>query len=144
MPKQKDLNEPIQQSVHVDCPPDEAFRLFTEGFGEWWPLALYSTAAEDLEECAIEPWIGGKVFEITRSGEKREWGSVTGWDPPAHLEFTWYPGTGPDESQRVTVDFRVEADGTRVTLTHYGWQWAAAGVCASGLSRFVAQMMVAA
>jgi hypothetical protein len=30
----------------------------------------------------------------------------------------------------VNVDFRVEADGTRVTLTHTGWQLAAVPCCA--------------
>jgi hypothetical protein len=29
----------VRQSVHVELAPSEAFRLFTDGIGEWWPLA---------------------------------------------------------------------------------------------------------
>jgi uncharacterized protein YndB with AHSA1/START domain len=134
---------PIRQSVHVDCPIEDAFRLFTEGFAEWWPLASYSITGDAAEHCAIEPWIGGRLFERTRSGEEREWGSVTAWDPPRQLEFTWNPGGGRDDSQTVELEFRVEADGTRVTLTHNGWDRAA--IQASALlcfSEYVSTHMV--
>ena len=108
MEEPKGTPEPIQQSVHVDCPIDEAFRLFTDQFGEWWPLS---------EDCRIEPWPGGRVFERTSSGDDVEWGSVTAWNPPDRVEFTWHAGS-------VEVEFAVDARGTRVTLTHYGWHLA--------------------
>ena len=123
-------NAPIQLNVHVDCPIEDAFRFFTEGFAEWWPLASYSVAEEESENCAIEPWVGGRVFERARSGEECEWGSVIVWDPPRRVEFTWNPGLPDDERQTVNVEFRVEADGTRVTLTHRGWQLAGVESCA--------------
>jgi uncharacterized protein YndB with AHSA1/START domain len=129
----------------VDCPIEDAFRLFTEGFGEWWPLASYSTGEEESESCAMEPWAGGRLYERTRSGQEREWGSVTAWDPPRRVEFTWHPATPGDDRQTVTVDFIVEADGTRVTVTHHGWHLAGVETCA--LLRFCefvpAQMAVA-
>ena len=52
MAEAKPKHEPIRQSVRVDCPIEEAFRLFTEGFAEWWPLASYSIAGEEAESCA--------------------------------------------------------------------------------------------
>ncbi len=140
MPEEQGKNAPIRQSVLVDCPIDDAFRLFTEGFGEWWPLAKYS-AANNSEICEIEPWAGGRVFERTRSGEEIEWGTVTAWEPPSRLEFTWQAGNHSDLGQTVEVEFCVEADGTRVTLTHTGWQLAGVEVC---LARFTQQMMVVA
>ena len=81
---------PVQQSVHVDCPIEDAFEMFTENFEEWWPLAE------------------------GREVEKK----ILTWDPPNHVEFTW-----GDADQTVSVEFCVEADGTRVTLTHSGWEW---------------------
>ncbi len=137
MTKAEEKHAPIRQSVHVDCPIEDAFRLFVERIAEWWPLASYSLTGEDAESCEIEPWEGGKVFELTRSGEEREWGSVIAWDPPRRLEFTWYPGT-------VDVSFQVEADGTRVTLIHTGWQLAGAQACARCFSAFVAEQMLVA
>lgn len=130
MAKAEEKHVPIQQSVSVDCPIEDAFRLFAEQFAEWWPLASYSMTGEEAESCAIEPWVGGRVFERTRSGEEREWGLVIAWDPPVHLEFTWHPGAPGDRSQTVDVEFQVEADGTRVTLIHTGWQLAGVQACA--------------
>jgi hypothetical protein len=151
MRKRKAEHEPIRQSVHVNCPSEDAFRLFTEAFAEWWPLESGSMAEEGADHCAIEPWVGGKVFERSRSGEEREWGSVTVWDPPGRVEFTWRlftteqsPGPPRDDNQTVRVDFRVEADGTRVTLTHSGWHLAGVGTCASRFARFVSEQMLVA
>ena len=124
-------HEPIRQSVRVDCPIEEAFQLFTEELAEWWPLASYSMSGEEAETCAIEPWVGGRVFERTRSGEEREWGWVIAWDPPKHVEFTWHPRTRGDSDQTVDVEFQVEADGTRVTLIHRGWHLTGMQACAS-------------
>lgn len=115
MGNERETREPIQQSVHVDCPVEEAYRLFTEGFGEWWP-------GDDEEPRAVKS------------------ASVDVWDPPGRIEFTWTR----DEDQRVHVEFRGEADGTRVTLTHYGWERAGVTACASRYARFVCEQMLAA
>jgi uncharacterized protein YndB with AHSA1/START domain len=150
MGKEKQTPAPIRQSVHVDCPIEDAFRLFTEGFAAWWPLTSRAEWDEG-EHIDIEPWIGGKILERTRSGEEHDWGTVTAWDPPERVEFTWRffdleqnPVVSPEGDQTVTVDFRVEADGTRVTLTHRGWQWAGVATCASRFGRFVAEQMLVA
>ena len=131
--KNKNENaEPIQRSVQIDCPVEDAFRLFTEGFGKWWPLAPGSESGEGARTCEIEPWVGGRVLERSPSGLEREWGEVTVWSPPGSLEFTWHPGGPKDERQTVSVEFQEEAEGTRVTLTHHGWQLAGVAVCTSG------------
>jgi hypothetical protein len=108
--------------------------------GRWHPIPS-ETARNTV---AIEPWAGGKVFERTGSGEEREWGSVTIWDPPSRVEFTWHPGASRDYEQIVTVDFRVEADETRVTLTHRGWHHSGIAVCASRFARFVSEQLLIA
>ena len=115
MPEKNSPQQPIVQSVWVDCPVAEAFRLFTEGFAEWWP-----------EPCALEPRPGGRIFKRTKDHKEEEWGTITLWEPPARLEFTWHPGRAEDRRGTVQVEFQVEADGTRVTVIHYGWsapQW---------------------
>ena len=138
MSKKQNL-EPIQQSVFVDCRIDDAFQLFTERFSEWWPLAAHSMSGEQAETCEIEPWAGGRVFERTRSGEEIEWGSVTTWDPPRHLEFTWH-----DQGSTVDVEFNVEADGTRVTVIHTGWEAKGVSACALHFSNYVAERALVA
>jgi hypothetical protein len=64
---------------------------------------------------------------------------VTIWDPPGRLEFTWHPGATSDDDQTVTVDFRLEGDGTLVTLTHRGWHRSGVATCASRFARFVSE-----
>lgn len=129
MPQRKENPDPVEHSVWVDCPPDEAFHLFTRSFGEWWPLAQHSIYKEDVEECEIEPWIGGRLVERTRDGREEEWGSVTEWDPPERFVFTWHPGRRQDPNETVDVRFETEADGTRVTLIHQGWNRSSEPVC---------------
>jgi hypothetical protein len=122
---------PVRRSVHVDCPVEEAFRLFTQRFGEWWPLASYSEAGPNAESCEMEPWVGGRVFERTRSGEEWDWGSVIRWDPPTRVEFAWSPGRRGQDRETVNVEFCPEADGTRVTVTHRGWHLSGVAVSAA-------------
>jgi uncharacterized protein YndB with AHSA1/START domain len=133
----KRIHEPeshkqIRQSVHVDCDIEDAFRLFTEAFDQWWPFA---------DDCKIEPWRGGRLFETTAAGEETDLGSILVWDPPRRVEFTWHPGNSDDDDQTVTVAFGVEADGTRVTVTHQGWQHAGVEICSSA-ARFVCEQML--
>src|ERR1700743_1125870 len=99
--KAQKIHEPIRQSVLVDCPIEDAFELFTERFAEWWPSASYSMTGQAAEECALEPWMDGRIFERTRSGEEQEWGVVTAWNPPTHLTFTW------NRDQSVDIHFSV-------------------------------------
>jgi activator of Hsp90 ATPase-like protein len=138
MTKTEKTQTPIQQSVLVECPIEEAFQLFTEGFAEWWPLASYSMTGQAAEACGMEPWVDGRVFERTRSGEEHEWGTVIEWNPPTHLTFTWHPAA------RVDVQFNVEADGTRVTLIHTGWERAGVQTCALSFAKFVSEQMLVA
>ena len=35
---------PIVRTVTVSRPVEDAFRIFTEEFGSWWPLDAYSRA----------------------------------------------------------------------------------------------------
>ena len=138
-PKQE--HEPVRQDVHVDCPIDDAYRLFTEAIGEWCPWS---------KDCQMEPWEGGRLFERTPAGEEVEWGTVKTWDPPHRVEFTWHPSDSGNDEQTVDVEFRVEADGTRVTVTHSGWEHAGAAVCSAQIfsarrfAEFVAEMLVVA
>ena len=112
MSQEKERLAPVQRNVKVECSQDEAFRFFTEDIAHWWPKGT----------CVIEPWVGGRVFERARSGEERDWGTVTVWDPPSRLQFTWHSRDRRNGDEMVSVEFVVEADGTRVTLTHSGWQ----------------------
>jgi hypothetical protein len=130
MPEADKDDNAIRRSIQVDCEIEDAFRLFTEQFNDWWPLASYSIEGKDFRTCVIEPWTGGRVFERNRSGEEREWGTVTNWDPPNRVAFRWHPGrTDKREDETVDVRFDSAAHGTRVTVIHSGWDAAGVAVC---------------
>ena len=121
MQKHDENIEPIRLKIVVDCPVEDAFELFTEHLGEWWPLASHSMES-DAATCAIEPRRGGRVYERSHKGKEHEWGAVTEWDPPRRVAFTWHPDGTQDNDQLVEVTFSVVADGTQVVLTHSGWE----------------------
>ena len=132
----EERHEPVRQSVRVDCPIEEAFRLFTERFGEWWPSA---------SGCEMEPWAGGRVLERTASGEERELGTVSRWDPPREVTFHWRADGDQQIEGTVDVEFSVEADGTRVTVIHSNWESAAeTPVMLACYSEFVCEQMLVA
>jgi uncharacterized protein YndB with AHSA1/START domain len=120
--------EPVVKTVTVACTPEEAFRYFTADFGMWWPTATRSVVAyasqfKDKPATAVlEPRVTGRIFERTRDGEEHAWGSVLVWQPPTRVAFSFHPGRDEQEAQTVEVTFSGAPEGTRVVLTHSGWE----------------------
>ena len=112
----------IRKAVNVAVPPERAFETFTAGIATWWPLPTHSVGGEDSATVAIERREGGRVYETTRDGTEHEWGVVTAWNPPRRFACTWHPGYSPDEAQDLDVLFVADGSGTRVELTHAGWE----------------------
>ena len=61
---------PIIKTVTVRAAPARAFALFADDFARWWPLARTHTGPDPVD-CAIEPRVGGRVFERAAVGAKR-------------------------------------------------------------------------
>jgi uncharacterized protein YndB with AHSA1/START domain len=113
---------PVEKSIVVPWAPSAAFRRFTEGIGEWWPLQTHSVSRSPDATAAVEGRVGGRLYETAPDGAEHLWGTVTTWDPPRRLAFTWHPGRDADTRQEVEITFRPEGDGTRVDLVHAGWE----------------------
>jgi uncharacterized protein YndB with AHSA1/START domain len=120
--QQTETLAPIVKSVLVSLPVDEAFRLFTAGISQWWPLASHSVGGDEAISCTIEGKVGGRVYETQMDKSQSEWGRVLAWEPPRRLAFTFYPGRTPADSTEVEVTFQAEPGGTRLTLIHRGWE----------------------
>lgn len=120
--------ESVVKTVTVACTPQEAFRYFTDDFGIWWPAATQSVVAYASEfsdkpaSVIFEPRAGGRIIERARSGEEYVWGTLLAWEPPTLVAFTFHPGRDEKEAQRVDVSFSPAPEGTRVVLTHSGWE----------------------
>lgn len=115
---------PILRATHVARPPGEAFSLFTDHIGAWWPLATHTV----LDGRAISMgFVDGRIVERTVDGDERLWGTVTTWEPPERLVFSWHPGRPEGEATEVEVRFLGDEHGTRVELEHRGWELLADG-----------------
>jgi uncharacterized protein YndB with AHSA1/START domain len=113
---------PVRKSVVVRRTPEEAFAIFTERMASWWPLATHSLFEAEAGTCGIEPRVGGKIYETSRSGERTEWGTILTWEPPRRFVTTWHPGQDPENPTEVEVRFTAVPEGTRVDLEHRNWE----------------------
>ena len=118
-----DISAPlaVRKSIVVAAPLERAFELFTDGVATWWPQATHSIHEDEVETVVLEPREGGRMYERTRSGEEAHWAFVRAWEPPHRLVLEWAvnPKNPPTE---VEVRFSAAEDGTRVELTHTGWE----------------------
>jgi uncharacterized protein YndB with AHSA1/START domain len=113
----------VRKSVVVGRPVEDAFRVYTEQVGSWWPFAkTHSVAKGDVETVIIEGREGGRFYERTKSGAEHLWGTILAWDPPTRILHSWHPGQGEETAQRIEVTFTQVGDGTRVDLVHTGWE----------------------
>jgi len=113
------VTAPVLASVHVRRPPEVAFRVFTDRIGDWWPLSTHSCFEEKAAGVRLA---ADRLVERSLDGEEEVWGEVLAWDPPRHFAVTWHPGRPGGPRSVVEVDFRPDQDGTRVEVTHSGWE----------------------
>jgi hypothetical protein len=121
--------EPIRRSVSVACPPERAFRLFTEELGAWWPVEIHSRAVDDfggqgikVERIEFQGRVGGRVLEHMSNGQTLPWAEVMAWDPPAGFVLAWHPSFSSRPPSEVEVRFSASGNGTLVELEHRGWE----------------------
>ena len=113
---------PVTKTVTVNRPPEEAFRIFTEGIATWWPLATHSTYGDRATTVVLEGRSGGRLYEVSAEGKEGDWGKVTVWEPPHRLVCEWRLPPGNPIATDLEVRFLPEGEGTRVELEHRGWE----------------------
>jgi uncharacterized protein YndB with AHSA1/START domain len=118
--------DPVVKTIDVPCPPETAFRIFTADFAAWWPKESHSVSTmsggQPARSVMLEPGVGGALGEVAHDGTAHTWGSISVWEPPARLSFLWHVRRPVEQATVVDVTFEAEGTGTRVTLTHRGWE----------------------
>ena len=131
----------VTKAVVVDAPIEEAFRVFTAGFGDFKPPE-HNLLGAPLAETVFEPWVGGNIFDRAEDGSECRWARVLAYEPPTRVVFSWDIGPTwqlePDPDKTSEVEVRFAADGprrTRVELEHRhldrhgpGWEGVHEGV----------------
>lgn len=113
---------PVESVVTVAWNRELAFQRFTEEIAEWWPLETHSMGQENADTVVFETREGGRVYERSTDGAETTWGTVLEWDPPHRFVMSWHPGREPSTAQELEVAFRPTEGGTRVAVTHTGWE----------------------
>jgi uncharacterized protein YndB with AHSA1/START domain len=127
------MQDSVRKSVKVKASPEQAFKVFTEGFDTWWPRA-HHIGKSPMKKAIIEGWVGGRCYSEQMDGTDCPWGSILEWEPPRRFVFAWQISGSwqyePDlaQSSEVEVIFTADADGmTRVDLEHRHFERHGAG-----------------
>jgi uncharacterized protein YndB with AHSA1/START domain len=114
----------VQASVVVDAPIQDAFTVFTDGIGTWWPPE-YNLLDVDIAERVFEPREGGQVYDRGTDGSECRWARVLAYEPPDRVVISWDISpqwqieTDHDRTSEVEIRFTPEsADRTRVAIEH--------------------------
>ena len=113
---------PLVKTIRVGWNPDAAFRRFTADMGSWWPLKTHSVGGDKARTVVFEGQVGGRILEKIDGADDSVWGTVTAWDPPRRVAFTWHPARKPESAGKVDIQFIPDGTGTRLQLTHTGWE----------------------
>lgn len=120
----KVLETSVRVQVVVEAPIDQAFAIFTEGIGTWFPPE-YNLLAVPIAERVFEPRVGGRVYDRGTDGSECQWAHVLAYEPPNRVVISWDINprwqieTDRAKTSEVDVRFIAEAsDRTRVELDH--------------------------
>jgi len=121
--------EPVRKSVRVACEVEKGFRVFVEHIDEWWPVERFSRVADEqfppgvtLERVVFEPRAGGRLYEVTSTGEEGSWAEVLVYEPPHRIVLAWKPNDRDEPPTEVEIRFDPDEGGTVVNLEHRGWE----------------------
>ena len=114
----------VRKSVTVDVDQQRAFEVFVTNLGTWWP-GEYHIGAADMKDFVIEPWAGGRWYEVGVDGTECDTGRVIAFEPPARIVLAWHIteqwSFDPDPAHASEVEVRFVAETptcTRVELEH--------------------------
>jgi uncharacterized protein YndB with AHSA1/START domain len=114
----------VHSSIVVEAPIEQAFSVFTQGIGTWFP-SEYNLLDVEIAERVFEPRVGGRVYDRGTDGSECQWARVLAYEPPNRVVISWDISpqwqieTDLEKTSEVDVRFVAEAgDRTRVELEH--------------------------
>jgi uncharacterized protein YndB with AHSA1/START domain len=114
------MTEPLELVLDLAATPDHAWATWTDRIDRWWP-ADHTVSGDPDATIVLEPGEGGRILERTPDGTEHHWGTVTTWDPPRLLGYTWHLGRDASAATDVLISFAPSPAGTTVEIRHTGW-----------------------
>jgi uncharacterized protein YndB with AHSA1/START domain len=113
----------VRKVITVNAPQTVAWRVFTAGMSNWWPLAHYKIGRANAVAAVVEPFVGGRWYEKGDDGSTCDWGKVLAWEPTSRLLLTWDINADwkhdPELGTELEIRFIIEGENrTRVELEH--------------------------
>ena len=114
----------VRRQILVNAPISDAFKVFTERFGDFKPRE-HNLLRTPLAETVFEPRVGGNIYDRAVDGTECRWARIRAFEPPDRVVFSW--DISPrwqleadlDLTSEVEVRFFAEApQRTRVELEH--------------------------
>jgi uncharacterized protein YndB with AHSA1/START domain len=114
----------VRREVVVNAPIGEAFKVFTERFGDFKPRD-HNLLKAPIAETVFEPHVGGNIYDRAVDGTECRWARILVFEPPDRVVFSWDISprwqieTNHDLTSEVEVRFFAETpERTRVELEH--------------------------
>jgi uncharacterized protein YndB with AHSA1/START domain len=114
----------VRRQILVNAPISEAFKVFTERFGDFKPRE-HNLLRTPIAETVFEPRVGGNIYDRAVDGTECRWARILAFEPPDRVVFSWDISprwqleANPDLTSEVEVRFFAEtAERTRVELEH--------------------------
>jgi uncharacterized protein YndB with AHSA1/START domain len=114
----------VRRQILVNAPIGEAFKVFTERFGDFKPRE-HNLLRAPIAETVFEPRVGGNIYDRAVDGTECRWARILAFEPPDRVVFSWDISprwqleTNPDLTSEVEVRFFAETpERTRVELAH--------------------------
>jgi uncharacterized protein YndB with AHSA1/START domain len=114
----------VRRQILVNAPIGEAFKVFTERFGDFKPRE-HNLLQAAIAETVFEPRVGGNIYDRAVDGSECRWARILAFEPPNRVVFSWDISSrwqiesNPDLTSEVEVRFFAETpERTRVELEH--------------------------
>ncbi len=110
---------PVVRAATVNRSVEDAFSVFTEEIGAWWPLPTHGLFG--ARSASVE-FKDDKLIERAVDGSETIWAHVVAWEPPHRLVIAWDPGGDGSAPSEVEVVFEPDGNTTRVVVEHRNWE----------------------
>jgi len=114
----------VRRRIVVNAPIADAFKVFTERFGDFKPRE-HNLLRAAIADTVFEPRVGGNIYDRGVDGSECRWARILVYEPPDRVVFSWDISprwqieSNPDLTSEVEVRFFAEtSDRTRVELEH--------------------------
>jgi uncharacterized protein YndB with AHSA1/START domain len=104
----------VRLDVQIGATREVVWKSLTDGIGEWWPANFY--VGRSPKRFALEPRVGGRVFEDWGDGEGALFGSVTMFEEGVTLQWAGDMSADYGGPARTVTTFAL-ADGAKAGTT---------------------------